>query len=358
MKPGVVAPSGAGRGLADAGRDDDVIDAGDRAGVVDAVDRAQRAGHAGRGRDHHHPGRATLARRDVVVPSACRTTTSSSVRPSAKRRLRAHSPPIGRAASSMSTGWPGSSAARRARGRSRGRAPARPLSPRRRCVLVVRGQPRRRDVKRLLERRTVQRIGLVEQRHHLQVPARQDAFDGELGPGDERLDQDLFGGRGIGSAHRRIGEQARQPRERRRQRRRSSARMTPRLPDNMSGLTTHGNPIPPRAAIASATRPGSAPRAVVMKRGCETSASADAASRWRIAVCSPRRPSPPGRLPTGPAGAPPPRPPWPAARPRRAAPPDRRRRVVGGRDRRRGRVGIAKSMTSESAGQCHARSST
>ena len=50
-------------------------------------------------------------------------------------------------------------------------------------------QPRRRDVDRLFEEGTVERIRLVEDREHGQRPARQHAFEGDLRPRDERLDE-------------------------------------------------------------------------------------------------------------------------------------------------------------------------
>ena len=66
-----------------------------------------------------------------------------------------------------------------------------------------------------------------------------------------------------------------------------------------------------------------------------------------------------GRSRAAPAGAPRPRPPWPAARHQRGARP--RLAPPSDRGRRRSRAapsGSPKSITSESAGQCHERSST
>ena len=50
-------------------------------------------------------------------------------------------------------------------------------------------QPRRRDVDRLFEEGAVERVRLVEDREHGQRSARQHAFEGDLRPRDERLDE-------------------------------------------------------------------------------------------------------------------------------------------------------------------------
>ncbi len=49
-----------------------------------------------------------------------------------------------------------------------------------------------RDVNRFLEKRSVQRIGLVEDRERTQAPARHQPFQRELMPLDERLQQQQF----------------------------------------------------------------------------------------------------------------------------------------------------------------------
>ena len=61
------------------------------------------------------------------------------------------------------------------------------------AALIGGRQPRRRDVDGLLERRPVERVGLVEQRQHLKGAAGQDALERELRPGDERFHQQLPG---------------------------------------------------------------------------------------------------------------------------------------------------------------------
>ena len=62
-----------------------------------------------------------------------------------------------------------------------------------------RGQHRGRlagrgDIDRLLEEGTVERVGLVEDRQHLEDPVHQEGLDRHLGAGDEALDQDRLVG--------------------------------------------------------------------------------------------------------------------------------------------------------------------
>src|SRR5262245_40575271 len=47
----------------------------------------------------------------------------------------------------------------------------------------------RRDVDRLLEEWTVEGIGLVDDREHVEAAAHEQALEGELAPGDELLDE-------------------------------------------------------------------------------------------------------------------------------------------------------------------------
>jgi RNA polymerase sigma factor (sigma-70 family) len=61
-----------------------------------------------------------------------------------------------------------------------------------------RGQPRRRDVQRLLEVRPFQRLGLVEDREHLQAPAAQQPLDRHLLAGEVALQQQRRPGRLVG----------------------------------------------------------------------------------------------------------------------------------------------------------------
>ena len=56
-------------------------------------------------------------------------------------------------------------------------------------VLQRRRMTRGRDVERLLEKRPVERIGLVEEREHVEMTAHQQALERDLGSGDELLDQ-------------------------------------------------------------------------------------------------------------------------------------------------------------------------
>ena len=57
--------------------------------------------------------------------------------------------------------------------------------------LNLRRQAGRRDVDRLLEEGTVERVGLVEERKHAQLPSHEEAFESNLHPGDEILDEDF-----------------------------------------------------------------------------------------------------------------------------------------------------------------------
>ena len=111
--------------------------------------------------------------------------------------------------------------------------------------LNLRRQARRRDVDRLLEEGTVERVGLVEERKHAQLPSHEEAFESNLHPGDEILDED-FRGR-VACAHRngRILQDAAEPLPRTTNSDGSSARITPRLAERKVGLRTHGYLTPP-----------------------------------------------------------------------------------------------------------------
>ena len=52
----------------------------------------------------------------------------------------------------------------------------------------------RGDIDRLFEERAVERVGLVEDRQHLEDPAHQEGLDRDFGAGDEALDQDRLAG--------------------------------------------------------------------------------------------------------------------------------------------------------------------
>ncbi len=101
---------------------------------------------------------------------------------------------------------------------------------------------RRRDVERLFEERTVERVGLVEHRQHVQRAVFEHALERHLESRHESLDLDQAGrriaqrpdvGRRAG-----CGRHGPAPPPGAAG---SSARMTPRLPDSTSGLTTQGN---------------------------------------------------------------------------------------------------------------------
>jgi len=81
-------------------------------------------------------------------------------------------------------------------------------------ALRVGGGGRRRQVDRLLEERTVERVGLVEKRERLQLTVMQQALQCVLATGDETLNQ-----RGLVrlvalGAHLRLSHQRLQPRQR------------------------------------------------------------------------------------------------------------------------------------------------
>jgi hypothetical protein len=223
--------------------------------------------------------------------------------------------------------------------------------------LVGRRPARRRDVDGFLERRSVQRIGLVEQRQHVQRAAGEDAFERQLGAGDERFDQDEGGGVGIGTAQGRVREQPLEPSQRVASDARSSARMTPRLPDSITGLITHGNPTPPGAVTRSArTRARSRgrreePRLADGRVGGrrQPRAHEQLVRRRRHRGRARSRQAQPARRGRGT---------WRQLATDGQHGGDRRLARVR-RRRSRGRAsGSLKSITSELAGQCHERSST
>ena len=142
----------------------------------------------------------------------------------------------------------------------------------------------------------------------------------------------------------------------------SSARITPRLPDRMSGLTTHGKPTPPGATIRSATAAGSAPHAIAKKRGCGSAGSCEspaAASRLRMRSLLAAH-----AMAAGAFAASPSRRAAAAATFAGSSPPTGKTAEIGASGRSAVAIVSAaasaslKSMTSESAGHCQARSST
>ncbi len=80
-------------------------------------------------------------------------------------------------------------------------------------LLLPGGQRRGRDVDRLLEERTVERIRLVEDGEGPQRALRQDSLDGELAPLDEPFDQDRVLEAAAHRAHVLAREQRVEPRE-------------------------------------------------------------------------------------------------------------------------------------------------
>src|SRR5919108_4044457 len=61
-----------------------------------------------------------------------------------------------------------------------------------RDLVLYRGREARwRDVDRLLKKRAVQRVGLVEERQHAQLAVGDEALQGHLSPWDEAFDEDL-----------------------------------------------------------------------------------------------------------------------------------------------------------------------
>ena len=108
-------------------------------------------------------------------------------------------------------------------------------------LLLLGRQRRRGDVDRLLEERTVERIGLVEDGEGPERALRQDALDRELAPLDEAFDRGSCRSRPLRIARTSLRESSASSRARAAS---SSAgefaRITPRLPESPSGLTTHG----------------------------------------------------------------------------------------------------------------------
>ena len=78
---------------------------------------------------------------------------------------------------------------------------------------IVGRQARGRDVDRLLEEGAVERVGLVEERQHVQLAVGQQPLQRHLEAGDERLDQEMVS---LGRARsRRSSSRPRDARERR-----------------------------------------------------------------------------------------------------------------------------------------------
>ncbi len=126
---------------------------------------------------------------------------------------------------------------------------------------------RRRHVDRLLEERSVERIGLVEQRQQLKPTVVHQPFDRVLDAGDELLDErDVERGVAFGTnlwqpqAGRASGRTPPPIRPR------SLARITPRLPDSATGLTTQGK-------LDGVTAAGSSPGGSVKNQGTGRPAS-------------------------------------------------------------------------------------
>ena len=145
---------------------------------------------------------------------------------------------------------------------------------------------RRGDVEGLFEERAVERIGLVEHRQHVQRAVHQDALERDLESRHESLDLDQVGRRIAQRPHieRRAGC-GRDERPPRPDPAGSSARMTPRLPDSTSGLTTHGNGTssrPPTSTPIDTVRdqgPGR-PASRMRSRNSRLSRLARAPSTW------------------------------------------------------------------------------
>ena len=166
---------------------------------------------------HPRPGRAAGS----VLPAACRPAKRSAWR--TVRRWAARASPA-------STRLPGCSAVRR--------APARGASPSARTARAVvsisaclhlGGLARRRHVDGLLEERALQRIGLVEDGERLEFARGDQPFHGEFAPRNvafhlQRARSPILPMR-RNAATNSLG---------------SSARITPRLAESPSGLSTHG----------------------------------------------------------------------------------------------------------------------
>ncbi len=203
------------------------------------------------------------------------------------------------------------------------------------------------------------------------APRRQDSLDGELAPLDEAFDQDRVLEAAAHRAHVLAREQRVEPREGGIELARvESARMTPRLPESPSGLTTHGKRT--RESRAADARVGRATRRRTRAPAGRPPPGAGArASCWRS------RPPRPAGCPEGRAPAPraprarrdgrrpqarrrsaarSPRPRSPAAtRPPRESAPAPRRRATGRRGddtdrwRRSGRSPLARQTRQRSA---------
>ena len=183
--------------------------------------------------------------------------------PAPKRSAREHRPPIERAASSSTQARSPSQAQLGvhrplAQPEGAGRIGGQRLDP----AQGLGRKPGRRHVERLLEVRPLERIGLVEDRQHLELAGSHERLDGDLdaghvasrpGPGRPRPRRPRPGWRGCG-------------RERARAASASSARMTPRLAESATGFSTAGR----------STAPASSPGASTTNPGCGIPAAANA----------------------------------------------------------------------------------
>ena len=115
-----------------------------------------------------------------------------------------------------------------------------PLRSGQKLLLYFGGLARRGCVDGLLEKRTVERIWLIEDRQHAQAAVGYDAFEREFAAFDKALDLDEMILLLFQTVISRIESSLRMRSKAAANSASSLARMTPRLPDRASGLSTHG----------------------------------------------------------------------------------------------------------------------
>src|SRR6266581_3995913 len=174
---------------ADRGADCDVLDARDAAGSRETADPAEHTG--ARDRDHHDTGGARLTPERADVPAEGvhqddfleRQTGAEAegARAQAADGAGGDLDEPGAAVVDAKLGMHGTLAQSEGAGGGGGRL--------RDLLLDARRQAGRRDVDRLLEERTIQRVRLVEQGEHLEAGGEQDPFQGDLDAGHELFDQ-------------------------------------------------------------------------------------------------------------------------------------------------------------------------
>ena len=175
------------------GRDDDVVDARHGASIRDALHLPQPPGS--RNRDHHHSGspRLSLQRGELHAERLPQHDLLQGHAVITEPQHRAASPAdrSGREFDQVYAVPPPETQLGVNRTGAQPQGRRRVLGGVHHGFLDLGGVPRRRDVDRLFEKRTVQGVGLVEQRQDLQPTIDEQPFERHFRPRDEPFDQKL-----------------------------------------------------------------------------------------------------------------------------------------------------------------------